>query len=168
MVISFLQNWLIGTGSFTVGSGTAKNRMVPPLSTQSSAESDADVAPVQTITWSAKLPIVDFFEFLRAGCLWRLMLGVAPNFLASSSLYGLMSATMMFFTPLNFASWACRIPAMPLPIISSVSFFCRFARRCPRETHAKRLDECAFFKGHVVWQLVDAEVNVDFWDSNVL
>ena len=56
MVISFRQNWLMGTGSFTVGSGTAKNRMVPPVSTQSIADMAAEVAPVQTITWSAKCP----------------------------------------------------------------------------------------------------------------
>ncbi len=33
---------------------------------------------------------------------------------------------------------------------------------------SQRLDECAFFKGHVVGELVDAEVNVDFWDADVL
>ena len=54
----------MGTDSFTVGSGTAKNRMVPPLSTQSIADMAAGVAPVQTMTWSAKSSVVYFFEFL--------------------------------------------------------------------------------------------------------
>ncbi len=86
MVISFLQNWLIGTGSFTLGSGTAKNRMVPPLSTQSNADNAAEVAPVQTITWSAKLSLVYFFKFSGASYLLRLRRVIAPNFLASFSL----------------------------------------------------------------------------------
>ena len=38
------------TGIFTDGSGTAKNNMVPPFSTQFKADIAAEVAPVQTIT----------------------------------------------------------------------------------------------------------------------
>ena len=85
MVISFLQNWLIGTCSFTVGSGTAKKRIVPPLSTHSSADCEAEVAPVHTMTWSASLPLFVSLSFVgRFSLAFRVV--VAPNFFASSSL----------------------------------------------------------------------------------
>ncbi len=33
---------------------------------------------------------------------------------------------------------------------------------------SKWLDECAFFKAHGIWEFVDAVLDVDFWDLDVL
>ena len=53
----------MGNGILTVGSGTAKNRIDPPFSTLSNAVKAAGVAPVQTMTWSAKCPSLMILRF---------------------------------------------------------------------------------------------------------
>src|SRR5439155_21272544 len=136
IVTSSRHTALNGISTFAVGSEGAKNRTVPPRSTDPRPWTIAFGAPVHVITYFARRPSLASRTF--AGTSSRPSLTTsAPAFRAATFRYSTMSVAITFAAPDAFASFTWRSPATPLPLTTTVRPGRNPAKRCPRTTQAK-------------------------------
>src|SRR5438309_8431102 len=119
IVTSSRHTALNGISTFAVGSEGAKNRTVPPRSTDPRPWTIAFGAPVHVITYSARRPSLASRTF--AGTSSRpSMTTSAPAFRAAAFRYSTLSVAFTFAAQYAFACLTWRSPAPPLTYTSNV------------------------------------------------